>query len=392
MLPPDGRAVLVELLRPPPGAELVRGIATTFTLDLTSALTAPLSFASHRLGSGQDPEAVMQAITMASDQLDIFCQAGQLNVPGSPSDLMASLEKMVHPVRSPHAGGLFHPKIWLLEFSDGTETSFRLLCASRNLTSDRSWDVVVRLDGDTRVTPPRGQQAAARPDSRPAHAGQSRRCPPSAPQPHPGPGRARSAMPEWEGPTTCIEVIFHALGVTRRRSSLDFTGNPHLRDLTVRHRRWLCGVSRHPVPTPSSWSHASRTSTGSIPRPSPADRDIRRRRRRGAGPGRRHGDRPQDLLAGLHAKTYVIERGHAARLILGSANATKAAFDGNIEFLVELVGTKSKLGIETFIGPDAPFRQMLADYPAAGGKRARADDAGRPAAGGSPAVTWRRCR
>ena len=146
MLPPDGRAVLVELLRPPPGAELVRGIATTFTLDLTSALTAPLSFASHRLGSGKDPEAIMQAITMAWIA-STFSARPQLNVPRSPSDLMAFLEKMVHPVRSPHRGGLFHPKIWLLEFSAGAETLFRLLCASRNLTSDRSWDVVVRLDG-----------------------------------------------------------------------------------------------------------------------------------------------------------------------------------------------------------------------------------------------------
>ena len=55
----------------------------------------------------------------------------------------------------------------------------------------------------------------------------------------------------------------------------------------------------------------------------------------------------KDLLAGLHAKTYVIERGYAAHLVLGSANATKAAFDGNIEFLVELVGKKSRLGIDT---------------------------------------------
>ena len=84
VLPPDGRAVLVELLRPPPGAELARGIATTFTLDLASALAAPLSFASHRLGSAKDPEAIMQAVTMAADRLDIFCQAGQLNVPGKP--------------------------------------------------------------------------------------------------------------------------------------------------------------------------------------------------------------------------------------------------------------------------------------------------------------------
>lgn len=53
MLSPDGRALLVELLRPPPGTELVRGIATTFTLDLASALAAPLSFATHRLAANK---------------------------------------------------------------------------------------------------------------------------------------------------------------------------------------------------------------------------------------------------------------------------------------------------------------------------------------------------
>ena len=81
----------------------------------------------------------------------------------------------------------------------------------------------------------------------------------------------------------------------------------------------------------------------------------------------------RELLAGLHAKTYVIERGHAAHLLLGSANATRAAFDGNIEFLVELVGTKSRLGIDTLVGQDAPFRQMLADYPAQGGQLPNAE-------------------
>lgn len=58
MLAPDGREVLVELLRPPPGSELVRGVATTYTLDLTSALAAPLSFAGHRLSTDKDPVAI----------------------------------------------------------------------------------------------------------------------------------------------------------------------------------------------------------------------------------------------------------------------------------------------------------------------------------------------
>jgi alkylhydroperoxidase/carboxymuconolactone decarboxylase family protein YurZ len=350
VLPPDGRAVLVELLRPPPGAELARGIATTFTLDLVSALAAPLSFAGHRLGSAKDPEAIMQAVTMAADRLDIFCQAGQLNVPGKPSDLMAFLEKMVHPVKSPHVGGLFHPKIWLLEFSDGTETSFRFLCASRNLTSDRNWDVVVRLDG-TRGSRP---LAANRPlrdlvSSLPAWAIQ------------PLPAERTARIQEladsvrytyWERPDDVGDIAFHALGATRRRSSLDFTGTSHL------------------VISPFATSDGLRrvAPSGSVTKTYVLDDAAALEQPDDTAAAR------QDLLAGLHAKAYVVERGYDAHVFVGSANATRAAFDGNIEFLVELVGKKSKLGIETLVGADAPFRQMLTDYPATGGKLPSADD------------------
>ena len=38
------------------------------------------------------------------------------------------------------------------------------------------------------------------------------------------------------------------------------------------------------------------------------------------------------------------------------------------------MGTKSRLGIDTLLGPDAPFRQMLAEYPAVGGKLPSAND------------------
>ena len=54
--------------------------------------------------------AIIQAITMASDRLDIFCQAGQLNVPRSPSDLMAFLEQMVHPVNHLMPAASFIPR------------------------------------------------------------------------------------------------------------------------------------------------------------------------------------------------------------------------------------------------------------------------------------------
>lgn len=372
MLPPDGREVLIELLRPPPGAELVRGVATTFTLDLTSALSAPLSFAGHRLGTDKDPVAILQAVRMASDRIDIFCQAGQIAVPAGASDLVACLETMIHPVCSPHPGGLFHPKIWLLEFSDGTDTTFRFLCASRNLTADRSWDVVVRLDG---VRGPRPQAS-----NNPLRDLTSRL-----------PGWAVTTLiPErtariqdlaesvchavWELPENVRELSFHALGATRRRSTLDFAGTRHL---VISPFATDDGLERVGLSASSSMQVVSRLED--LDRLDPATLC------------RLHGtwvvddsagmdqtdeaSTSKDLLVGLHAKTYVIERGHSARMLLGSANATQAAFNGNIEFLVEFEGTKSKLGIDTFVGPDAPLGQMLLDYRAIGGLTPTASEA-----------------
>ena len=61
-------------------------------------------------------------------------------------------------------------------------------------------------------------------------------------------------------------------------------------------------------------------------------------------------------LAGLHAKVYVIDDGRRdARVIVGSANATRAALGNpptNVEFMVELVGRKSDFGIEKLLDPD----------------------------------------
>ena len=372
MLPPDGRAILVELLRPPPGAELVRGIATTFTLDMTSALAAPLAFASHRLGGGKDPVAIMQAINMASDHLDIFCQAGQMTVPSGASDLMGFLEKMVHPVRSPHAGGLFHPKIWLLEFSDGDETSFRFLCASRNLTGDRSWDVVVRLD-DTR-----GPRALA--SNNPLRV-LTRNLPTWAIQPLPAVRTTRIhelaesiRHAQWEHPEHVRDVIFHALGVGRRRSTLDFAGTRHLVISPFATDDGLQRVApdgTRSVQVVSRIEDLERLDPDTLNRLSASyviDDFAALEQTDDTAAG------DKDYLVGLHAKAYVIERGHAAHLLLGSANATSAAFDGNIEFLIELVGTKSKLGIETFLGDQAPFRQMLLDYEAVGGQQPSDDE------------------
>jgi hypothetical protein len=68
-----------------------------------------------------------------------------------------------------------------------------------------------------------------------------------------------------------------------------------------------------------------------------------------------------DVIAAndLHAKVYIADRGWDASVWTGSANATHAAFDGNVEFLVELRGKKSQLGIDAFLaGPQGAVRMQ----------------------------------
>ena len=59
-------------------------------------------------------------------------------------------------------------------------------------------------------------------------------------------------------------------------------------------------------------------------------------------------------LAGLHAKIYVIDDGHRARIAVGSANSTGAALGNpprNVEFMVELEGSKYRFGIDALLSP-----------------------------------------
>ena len=91
MLDPDNRALLLDALRPPPGHDLDLAVATTFTLDLETALMVPLAFAGFRFDENPDPIEIMEALRRTSERLDIFCQAGAISAGRWPSDLVALL-------------------------------------------------------------------------------------------------------------------------------------------------------------------------------------------------------------------------------------------------------------------------------------------------------------
>jgi hypothetical protein len=357
MLPPDARTVLTDVLRPPPGTKLDRALALTYSVDLESALVVPLAFAGQVLRESSDPVAVMEAVRGCANRVDVFCQAGQVTVPRRGADLLAFLEPVVHPVRRPRPGHLFHPKLWALRFR--TETSdveyARLIILSRNLTDDRtSWDVCLRLDGviGKRALPvnepvanliERTLELCVMPVDK------ERR-------------RGIEALVDdlrrvdWERPEGVGDLAFYALGVPGE-SRPDFKGT---RQLAVAPFCNVKGVAIT-VPNPGGTIVSCQDDLDRLPAGAADGVNVFVINELAGIPsdesGQTHG-----VLTGLHAKLYVVETVHSARVLLGSANATDAAFGGNVEILVELTGTRGNLGINAMLSADRGFGAILEPY------------------------------
>jgi hypothetical protein len=365
MLEPDSRAILLDELCPPQGFRLDAAVATTFTLSLIAAVVPPLAFASAHLQGTSDPIAALEAIRSSADRMDIFCQVGQIGVPPNAPDLVAFLEKMVHEVKAPRPGHLFHPKIWALRFiDDDGDTRHRLVVLTRNLTNDHTWDATVRLDGQMSGGPkasnrPIAELIRALPDLV-VHTRLSAE------------RRARInglaeefRRVEWEEPEGVRLEAFHVFGIPSIKAEPDFSGYKHLVISPFLNYDGLDTVTAGGSPDikvvsrmhdldqlPKEWAEA--ISSFQLSGSATLDENDEA-----------IGD--PDQLAGLHAKIYVTERNRRAYLFIGSANATGAAFGGNVEVLVEMSGGATKVGVDTFVGVGAPLRAMLDEYEAVGG-------------------------
>jgi hypothetical protein len=77
-------------------------------------------------------------------------------------------------------------------------------------------------------------------------------------------------------------------------------------------------------------------------------------------------DAGPSVLYGLHAKIHILEYDRRARVLVGSANATSAAFSRNVEFMVELGGMSSRHGAKALFAEGAAgettFRDLLRPY------------------------------
>jgi len=361
VLAPDDRKVLLDLLRPPPDMRLDMAVATTFTLDLEAALVIPLAFTPLETNAAGDPIAVLEAIRSITDRFTVFCQAGEMRLPAAASDLFTFLGPIVHEVKRPRPGHLFHPKLWLLRYlSDDALGALRLVVASRNLTNDAGWDAVVHFDAEIGTS--------RDPDNKPLVdlLGWCRDNTTRAMTDQRRDALDRLAQDVWRADWWAAEDAphfeFHVLGVSNRTPGPDFTGHRHLVispfvtddgiDLVApsSNRTVISRPAELDKLTPATLASFAYRTISSLD----AVED-------GVAP----------TLGDLHAKIVIVEQAKKTRTFVGSANATGAAFNGNIEVLVELIGPRKLIGIDAALEGMGP---LLEDCALTGGATPSAAD------------------
>ncbi|MGE0487255.1 MAG: phospholipase D family protein [Gammaproteobacteria bacterium] len=375
MLNPDDRQTLLDALRPPPGYGLGCAVGTTFSLHLDCALTPPAAFALYAVADQERSAALealelLEAIRRHAGRFTIFFQAGQVVVPPQ-RRLFAFLEESVVPVRAP-GRGVFHPKVWVLRFDAPHAPSvFRALVASRNLTYDRSWDAILRLDStsESAVDVPLVDGAAL---AQFVAALPGLAEPPLAEERQADIARLASALREvrWAAPPGMTGGRFHVFGLGEEVAALPF---PETAEHMAIISPFLSGGLLHRLPRVAGRSvivsrpdelRANGTVVSRVfreawvldPDAMPAVLEVPEAVR-GGTPGD-----PAVALEGLHAKVYVFDRGDQSTILAGSANATRAAFADNVEVLAELQGSTRLFGVEALLAEPGQERQTLRSF------------------------------
>ena len=372
MLKPDERQHLMELLRPPLDCQLDVAVGTTYSLDLLSALMLPLSFAFFDWeyedgGLVADPLALLEALRRYGDRFTIFCQSGQTRLPSKYPPLVTFLEPCIYDVEPPDAEGVFHPKVWALRFiaNDGA-IRYRVLCLTRNLTFDRCWDTVVSLDGV--LTERANAIAANHPlgDFIEALPGMARR--PLSRARRQGimkiADELRRVRFEWPEGFDENQCRFWAGGLDGKvlspfGSRMDkvlivspFVADPLLSEFVGSAETHLVSRAETLQELPAETLRGCKTVRFLSPNVSDEADDES-----AAGAG--------EVLDGLHAKVFIIDHGWDASVFTGSFNATVHALGHNVEFMVELVGKKSRFGVDEFLRQvkgETNFADLLQTY------------------------------
>lgn len=393
MLEPEARMTYMDAMRPPPGFHLEKAVGTTFSAELETLMLMPLALSSKDGFCDEEGRpnflALLDSIRRVSSKMVVFCQRGRVLLPKSASKLNPFLNHSlfeVTPLR-----GSFHPKTWLLHFGteDGDEL-YRFICTSRNITSSKSWDTIIVLEGERyeEESEDNGQlvdylswlsrQECLRdePDKASMVRSFSREirdvwfsdinpaseCYFDYSRPD---ARSKPLDLEWLESARRLLVISPFLtqeqveGLARRLpenggegilvSSIDALNTLDWSSAALQKYSayyWDDELTREPA------VNQEEPETAEEPAESDEDTDAQE----------------PAQLSGLHAKLYIAEAGNDVAFVTGSANATNAGFRGhNVEFVTVLKGKRKNLGIDAILGTDedagnVQLRSFLLEY------------------------------
>ena len=368
MLDPNTRSLYTAALTPPPGMVVDQALGATFSMDPAMMLSVPVHLAllgSDRGNALKNGIAVLESVRRLSNRITMFAQRGRLQAPNPPHVLYALLESMVVEVEAP-GGGSFHPKFWMMRFTEPNDVDtvlLRLMILSRNLTGDRSWDVAVTLEGQPTgryrlANRALGTLVASLPEMAFGEVDGKRKEQAS----RLGDELHRT---EWELPPGFDEVSFSVFGLkpnawrpawSRRFAVISpFCSDQALETLVETTKTPDALISR-----PETLGELAADTRDRFRRCLVLDDAAETEDGEDVEEGVGHD------TSGLHAKVYVFERGWNTHIVLGSANATDTALlhARNIEVLAELVGKRSRIGgIDNLLGAEG-LREVLVDYQA----------------------------
>ena len=349
-----------DLLIPPMGFKVTEAVATTYTLDLETLLSIPLALNFSKNLDIDFKEEIIQiheAIQRTPNILTLYCQKGNIKVPEIQHTLYSYLEKCIIEI-IPGKASSFHPKVWVLRYEKitGKQIRYRILVMSRNMTFDKSWDVVAELEGKL------GRKSFIKKNagltdfmSYLAKKGRKKKLSRII--------KELNYVDFGVNNSAVTEFKFHPIGIPQ------YDINPLLQE---RYQELLV-IS--PFLSNSMMNKLNKQvrpgHLNLISRKDEMDRRLGEALLKNitayhlidnyVESGFKFDidtDRQQDgtyRYHDIHAKLYATKTGWDSSLFIGSANASETAFSGNVEFLLKLSGRNSK------IGPSKIFKELIND-------------------------------
>lgn len=356
------RSSYLDILKPDLGYFVEYILGTTYSLELDTILMSSLSLClSHSEDISlqiADPVALLEGCRRLSEKSIILFESGQIHQPKKYNQLYYFIEQSLYSAKTPK-GGVFHPKVWFVKYkNDAGDIKYRFICLSRNMTFDTSWDFAFAINGDEgSVQSEEGRQLSRffkelqpdklKEDQKKIYAEALEDI-----------KRVHFDVPNK------MEMSFHPLGI--KGSEPPFYASEYDKQCIVspflRRKFEKDQLAKENILISSSYElhkleEESKNKFKEILVINDALFDFKTNENEAV-------KELDDVGSDLHAKMYFLEKGKNTELFLGSANATDAAFNQNVEFLVRLKGRTEQIGINQFLNSDEDFgfRTILKEY------------------------------